>query len=97
MKKHCMNVRLLKRWFMRKEIVMNRKKTFIVGIVGTVVTLLCCATPILVILLGAVGLGAITGYLDYVLLPALVVFLMLAFYSYHQSKKSSSKNDSCCS
>lgn len=65
---------------------MNHKKTFIVGIIGTVVTLLCCATPILVILLGAVGLGAITGYLDYVLLPALVVFLTLTFYSYHQLK-----------
>lgn len=76
---------------------MNHKKTFIVGIVGAVVTLLCCATPILVILLGAIGLGAITGYLDYVLLPALVIFLILTFHSYHQSKKSASKNNSCCS
>ncbi|MFZ3590369.1 mercury resistance system transport protein MerF [Bacillus sp. DJP31] len=36
------------------------------------------------------GLGTITGYLDYVLIPVLVVFLGLTFYSYskyQQSKK----------
>jgi mercuric ion transport protein len=45
-----------------------------VGLIGTAVAALCCFTPVLVLLLGAVGLGALTGYLDYVLLPALVVF-----------------------
>ncbi|MBI3608162.1 MAG: mercury resistance system transport protein MerF [Nitrospirae bacterium] len=30
---------------------------------------LCCTTPWLVISLSALGLGAITGYFDYVLLP----------------------------
>ena len=33
------------------------------------------------LLLGVIGLGAITGYLDYVLLPALAVFLGLAVYA----------------
>ena len=45
-----------------------------VGIIGTVVTALCCFTPVLVVLLGAVGLSAAIGRLDYVLLPALVLF-----------------------
>jgi mercuric ion transport protein len=45
-----------------------------VGLIGAVVAALCCFTPVLVVLLGAVGLGALTGYLDYVLLPALFVF-----------------------
>lgn len=76
---------------------MNHKKRFIAGIIGTFVVLLCCATPILVILLGAIGLGAITGYLDYVLIPVLVIFLALTFYSYDKLNKSSPKNDSCCS
>ena len=44
------------------------------GLIGTAVAALCCFTPVLVVLLGAVGLGAVTGYLDYVLLPALVIF-----------------------
>ena len=48
-----------------------------VGIVGTVVAALCCFTPVLVVLLGAAGLAAAIGWLDYVLLPALVLFLGL--------------------
>jgi hypothetical protein len=47
------------------------------GIIGALVTALCCFTPVLVLLLGAVGLGALTGYLDYVLLPALAFFVGL--------------------
>jgi mercuric ion transport protein len=45
------------------------------GIVGTAVAAVCCFTPALVILLGAVGLSALLTWLDYVLLPALVLFL----------------------
>lgn len=73
-----------------KVMKVKHKKTFVAGIVGTLIVLLCCATPILVILLGAVGLGAMTGYLDYILIPVLVVFLGLIYYSYskfEQSKK----------
>jgi len=51
------------------------------GVIGTVVAALCCFTPILVLLLGAVGLGALTGYLDYVLLPALAFFVGLTIYA----------------
>ena len=52
-----------------------------VGAVGTVVTALCCFTPVLVILLGAVGLSAALGWLDYVLLPALGMFLLITAYA----------------
>jgi mercuric ion transport protein len=52
-----------------------------IGIVGSVVATLCCLTPILVILLGAVGLSALVGWLDYVLLPILVVFLGITVYA----------------
>lgn len=51
------------------------------GIIGTVLAALCCFTPVLVILLGAVGLSALTGYLDYVLLPALGIFIVLTIYA----------------
>ena len=44
------------------------------GITGATLAILCCATPLLVILFGAVGLSALTGYLDYVLLPAIAIF-----------------------
>ncbi|MEZ5614805.1 MAG: mercury resistance system transport protein MerF [Rhodocyclaceae bacterium] len=51
------------------------------GTVGALLTALCCFTPILVILLGLAGLSALTGYLDYVLLPMLAVFTGLTFYA----------------
>lgn len=58
-----------------------QKRLLWTGVIGSGLVALCCVTPILVILLGVVGLGAITGYLDYVLLPALVVFLGLGVYA----------------
>jgi mercuric ion transport protein len=52
-----------------------------VGIFGTAVAALCCFTPVLVVLLGAVGLAAAIGWLDYVLFPALVVFVGLTAFA----------------
>jgi mercuric ion transport protein len=51
------------------------------GIIGSVIAALCCFTPVLVILLGAVGLSALVGWLDYVLLPAFAVFLGITVYA----------------
>lgn len=47
------------------------------GLIGTIVTAICCFTPVLVIALGALGLAAAVGYLDLVLLPLLGVFVAL--------------------
>ena len=51
------------------------------GLIGSAVMALCCFTPILVILLTTVGLSAIIGYLDIVLLPALGIFILITFYA----------------
>lgn len=51
------------------------------GIAGTIVTALCCFTPVLVVLLGIVGLSTVTGYLDLVLFPVLAFFLGLTVYA----------------
>lgn len=59
---------------------------FKTGAVGTVLVALCCFTPILVILFAAVGLSAWVGYLDYVLFPALFVFLGLTVFAYIRKK-----------
>jgi hypothetical protein len=58
-----------------------------VSLAGTVIVALCCFTPILVILLGILGLSAITGYLDFVLLPALAIFLGLTIYALWRKKR----------
>ncbi len=51
------------------------------GIVGTVIAALCCFTPILGAVLGAVGISAALGWLDFVLLPALAAFAGLTIYA----------------
>ena len=56
---------------------MDNTKLLVAGIAGSVVTALCCFTPLLVILLGAVGLSAWLGWLDTVLLPLLALFLAM--------------------
>lgn len=54
---------------------LGRDRLLTTGVVGTIIAALCCFTPLLVVALGAVGLSAWLGWLDYVLLPALVFFL----------------------
>jgi mercuric ion transport protein len=51
------------------------------GVIGTGVAALCCFTPLLAVLLGAVGLSAWLGYADYVLWPALAFFIVLTVYA----------------
>ena len=70
----------------------NPKTLLRVSVIGTVLVALCCFTPILVVLLGTLGLTALTGYLDYVLLPALVFFIGLTCYAVWRKKK----HDACC-
>ena len=60
---------------------MTDEKLLKVGIIGTIGAGLCCFTPILVILLTTVGLSAIIGWLDIVLLPALAVFIAITGYA----------------
>ena len=72
----------------------RRKRLLWTGLIGSGVVALCCVTPILVVLLGVVGLGAITGYLDFVLLPALAVFLGLAAYAGARQRQAT--GGACC-
>ena len=50
---------------------------FKVGIAGTVITAICCFTPILPLFLGAVGLSILVQYLDMFLIPALGIFIVI--------------------
>jgi mercuric ion transport protein len=60
---------------------MNDKTLLRTGIAGSVIVALCCVTPILVVAVSALGLAAIVGWLDFVLLPALAFFLGLTAYA----------------
>ncbi len=65
---------------------MNNRRLLRVGIVGAIVTAVCCFTPVLVILVGAVGLSAIVSWLDYVLFPALAGFIAITAYALWQRR-----------
>jgi mercuric ion transport protein len=67
---------------------MNDRSILRTGIIGTIIAAICCFTPVLVILVGAVGLSAIVGYLDYVLFPALAIFVLMMFYGIYLRQRS---------
>jgi mercuric ion transport protein len=62
------------------------------GVVGAVVAAICCATPVLVFGLGALGLSAWVGGLDFVLLPALAIFLGMTAYGLWRRNRTAA----CC-
>ncbi len=59
----------------------------IFGGVGAGIAALCCFTPLLVIALAAVGLAGLSAYLDFVLLPLLLVFVALFALGLYQARK----------
>ncbi|MGB9605379.1 MAG: mercury resistance system transport protein MerF [Anaerolineae bacterium] len=66
---------------------MNRTFLLRFGVVGTVIAALCCFTPVLVVLFAAVGLSWAVGYLDYVLFPALFIFLGITAYAVWRNRR----------
>lgn len=71
---------------------MDSRKLLRTGIAGSVIAAVCCFTPILVIVLGAAGLAAWIGWLDYVLFPALAAFVGMTVYALHRRRQETA----CC-
>jgi mercuric ion transport protein len=68
---------------------MNENRLLKTGIIGSVIVALCCVTPVLVLLFGVLGLSALVGGLDFVLLPALAVFLAITGYALWKRSRAS--------
>ena len=66
-----------------------KNKLLVFGIGGTLLAALCCFTPLLPIVLTALGLTGLLGvlYNDAVLLPILAGFLILTGYAVWQRRK----------
>lgn len=59
---------------------MNHAKLLKTGIIGSIVMMIFCFTPVLVLLFGALGLGAYVSGLDFGLLPLLgISFCLIVF------------------
>lgn len=68
---------------------MTNKALLRTGITGSIIAAICCFTPALVILFGAIGLSSLIGVLDYVLLPALAIFLAITGYALWKRREAS--------
>lgn len=66
---------------------MDDRKLLQTGIIGSIVAALCCASPLLAIALGALGLSAWLAWTDYVVLPALLAFLALAVLALYRLRR----------
>lgn len=66
---------------------MTPKQQLFASIAGTAAVAVCCFTPVLAIALVAVGLGASLPYLDFVLLPALAVLIVVTVLSYRRYRR----------
>jgi mercuric ion transport protein len=51
------------------------------GIAGTAIAAVCCFTPVLVVMLGAIGVAGWVARVDSVLIAALVGFAALTVYA----------------
>jgi mercuric ion transport protein len=64
-----------------------RDRTLITtGAVGAVLAAICCATPLLSVVLGAVGLAGWLAKADYVVIPALILCLGLIGFGLYRRR-----------
>jgi mercuric ion transport protein len=56
------------------------------GVIGAVLTAICCATPLLVVVLGAIGLTGWLAKADYVVLAALILCLGLIVFGLYRRR-----------
>lgn len=75
---------------------MNDRALIRTGVIGAVVAALCCATPILGIVLGAIGLAALAAKADYVLIPVLLASLGLIGIGLFRRNTSATAAVDCC-
>jgi mercuric ion transport protein len=59
----------------------TRNRFLATGIIGFLVSMLGCVTPVLVGLLAALGISGSMGWLDFILFPAMMIFAALAGYA----------------
>lgn len=72
---------------------MMNKKLLCTGAAGTVIAALCCFTPVLAVLFGAAGLTAWLAKADYVIMPAMIFFVLLTGYAIYRRRQGS---DAAC-
>jgi mercuric ion transport protein len=72
----------------RREVepAMRDRTLITTGAIGAVLAAICCLTPLLVVVLSAVGLTAWLANADYVLIPALILCLALVAFGVYRRR-----------
>ncbi len=65
---------------------MNDRTLIAAGAVGTILAAICCATPLLAVVLGGIGLTAWLADADYIVLSVLLLGVALAALGFHRRK-----------
>lgn len=71
---------------------MNDRTLVRTGLVGAAIAAVCCATPILVIALAALGLAGAAVWLDWLLVPALIGFVVIACVGLYRLRGSAARS-----
>ncbi len=72
---------------------MNDRALIRTGTVGATVAAICCATPLLAIVFGTLGLTAWLARADFVLIPALLICLGLVGLGFYRRRATA---QACC-
>jgi mercuric ion transport protein len=72
----------------KAEIMDHNTKLIGAGVAGAVLSMLCCVTPVLALLLSAAGLTAFVAKIDYVLVPAFVASIALVIFALVRTRRS---------
>tara|TARA_R110002096_G_scaffold183757_16_gene361964 strand:+ start:14281 stop:14514 length:234 start_codon:yes stop_codon:yes gene_type:complete len=70
---------------------LKSNKYAFIGLWGVLVAGVCCFTPLLVWAFAFFGLAALTTYLDYILIPVLLLFIGILLLGIRSINKSKSK------
>jgi len=65
---------------------MRDRTLFTTGAIGAVLAAICCMTPLLVVVFGAVGLTAWLAGADYVLIPVLILCVALVAFGIYRGR-----------
>ena len=69
---------------------MSVDRLLVIGIIGTAIAGICCFTPALIVVFGALGLSAWVMGLDMILLPTLALFIAITVFALWKRQNSQS-------
>jgi len=72
---------------------MNDRSLITTGAIGTVLAAICCATPLLAVVLGSIGLTAWPANADYIVIPVLLLAVAPVGLGLHRRRHNASRRE----